>query len=214
MSRSAWTSFFYARDGDCRGGRRRAAVSCSAGDHVNASPEQLAAFGESVRRAARRADVRDAVRALYADLAVEIARRRPRCDASGRCCRFEEFGHRLFITTLELATFQAERQADHGPRATPDVPAGLPRPYPLPVLVGSGASTWDGTGCPYQQGGLCSVHPIRPFGCRIFFCDPTAGTWQQETYERFHAGLKREHERLNVPYFYVEWRQALRALNP
>ena len=79
------------------------------------------------------------------------------------------------------------------------------RPYPL-------GATWDGTGCPFQQNKLCSVHGIRPFGCRIFFCDPTATDWQNAQYERFHADLKRLHEQLGVPYQYVEWRQALSAL--
>jgi hypothetical protein len=57
------------------------------------------------------------------------------------------------------------------------------------------------------------VHPIRPFGCRIFFCDATATEWQNEQYERFHARIKRLHEELAIPYFYVEWRLALRSLD-
>jgi len=56
------------------------------------------------------------------------------------------------------------------------------------------------------------VHAIRPFGCRMFFCDATSTAWQNEAYEQFHARLKRLHEELGVPYFYVEWRQALGAL--
>lgn len=67
-------------------------------------------------------------------------------------------------------------------------------------------------GCPFQLANLCSVHTIRPFGCRVFFCDQTATDWQQRQYEYFHAELKRLHERLEVPYFYLEWRQVLRAL--
>jgi len=72
---------------------------------------------------------------------------------------------------------------------------------------------WNGTGCPYQISGLCDVHPIRPFGCRIFFCDSTSTDWQHEQYERFHAELKALHETLGVPYFYLEWREALAALS-
>jgi Fe-S-cluster containining protein len=60
---------------------------------------------------------------------------------------------------------------------------------------------------------LCSVHPIRPFGCRIFFCDPTATDWQQQQYERFHAELKQLHERFGVAYYYVEWRQGIGTMN-
>jgi Fe-S-cluster containining protein len=66
------------------------------------------------------------------------------------------------------------------------------------------------TGCRFQEHNLCTVHTIRPFGCRMFFCDATSTEWQHQQYERFHADLKRLHETLSVPYFYVEWRQALR----
>jgi Fe-S-cluster containining protein len=141
---------------------------------------------EIVERAAGRADVRAAVDNVYARLQGEIDQRKPRCGASGRCCRFEAFGHRLYVTTLELAAFVQQVPATNRP--------------------------WDGTGCPYQIDGLCSVHDIRPFGCRVFFCDSTSDEWQHMQYERFHAELKRLHESLRVPYRYLEWRQALGEL--
>jgi Fe-S-cluster containining protein len=72
----------------------------------------------------------------------------------------------------------------------------------------------DSPGCPFQVAKLCGVHALRPFGCRMFFCDPSATDWQNETYERFHAELRRLHEAMGVPYRYVEWRAALRALEP
>ena len=53
---------------------------------------------------------------------------------------------------------------------------------------------------------------MRPFGCRVFFCDSTSDAWQHERSERLHSELKRLHETMGVPYFYVEWRLALRAL--
>jgi Fe-S-cluster containining protein len=73
------------------------------------------------------------------------------------------------------------------------------------------AADWDGSGCPFQTGGRCGVHAVRPFGCRIYFCDPTSTAWQQEHYEQFHAELRALHERLGISYFYVEWREGLRA---
>jgi len=69
-----------------------------------------------------------------------------------------------------------------------------------------------GEGCIFQQAKLCQVHGIRPFGCRIYFCDATAQGWQEEQYEIFHGRLKRLHEELAVEYYYVEWREALRVL--
>ena len=143
---------------------------------------------ESIHSASKRPDVAAAVHALYARVTAEIDRRRPKCEMSGRCCNFESYGHRLYLTTLELATFLHD----------------LPEPQ-LPTAIPS-------TGCPFQLNKLCTVHTIRPFGCRIFFCDPSAAEWQQSAYERFHAELKHLHQQLSVPYAYMEWRTALRGI--
>jgi Fe-S-cluster containining protein len=163
-----------------------------------------------VRYAAGRPQVREAVRDVYTAVQREMDARRPICVISGRCCRFEEYGHRLYVTTIELAAFahDLEQQrrsatgAERPPHLTPDSRALTQLPAPA-----------DAGACPFQINKLCGVHPIRPFGCRMFFCDPTASEWQNQTYERFHARLKALHEELNVPYYYVEWRSALRALN-
>lgn len=141
----------------------------------------------SVMAAARRPEVRAAVLEVYVAVQQQIDARRPLCVISGKCCRFEEYGHRLFVTTVELAAFLSDLQK------------------PLPP-------NWDGAGCPFQINKLCSVHTIRPFGCRMFFCDATATEWQNVMYERFHARLKALHESLVVPYYYIEWRQGLRAI--
>jgi Fe-S-cluster containining protein len=143
---------------------------------------------ESILAASNRPEVAHAVHALYARVTTEIDARRPKCEMSGRCCNFEAYGHRLYLTTLELAAFLH------------DLPA-----HQLPTTI-------PATGCPFQLNKLCSVHTIRPFGCRIFFCDPTATDWQQSAYERFHAELKQLHETLDVPYAYLEWRTALRGI--
>ena len=153
----------------------------------------------AVHAAAGRPEVLAAVQAVYADLQRQIDLRRPVCQLSGRCCHFEEWGHRLYVTTMELAAFMAgygaqPRKADEGvgPTCPPD--------------------RWDGRGCPFQAANLCRVHPIRPFGCRIYFCDATAQEWQQDQYQHFHARLRGLHDELVIPYFYVEWREALAAL--
>lgn len=145
---------------------------------------------QSVATATVRPEALRRVEELYRSVQAEIDARRPTCVVSGRCCRFEEFGHRLYITTLELAHFTRQLGGSHHAAAT----------------------DWDGAGCPFQRAKLCSVHAIRPFGCRMFFCDATSTDWQNAAYERFHADLKRLHEEFEVPYFYVEWRQALEML--
>jgi Fe-S-cluster containining protein len=146
-------------------------------------------LAEAVLSASKRDEVRLAILRLYDDVAREIDSRRPLCAMSGRCCRFDEFGHRLYVTTLELAAFFQQLRG-----------------------IANRHEAADPAGCPFQSGKLCTVHAIRPFGCRIFFCDATSTGWQNQVYERFHARLQRLHEELNVPYFYVEWREALRIL--
>jgi Fe-S-cluster containining protein len=143
----------------------------------------------AVEKAAQRPEGAAAVASIYNALQQAIDAQKPVCLVSGRCCRFEEFGHRLYVTTLELAAFVR--------------PVRLQTPSLQP---------WDGSGCPFQRNKLCTVHAFRPFGCRIFFCDATATAWQNQQYELFHRRLKDLHVQLDVPYFYVEWREALAAL--
>lgn len=148
---------------------------------------------KAVREAAGRPEVSEAVGRIYRELQEEIDQRKPVCVISGRCCRFEEYGHRLYVTTLELAAFVKG----------------------LSDLSSTGAPVSRSTdlgGCPFQIKKLCGVHAIRPFGCRVFFCDETATDWQHEQYKKFHARLRSLHEELGVPYFYMEWRAALEAL--
>ena len=56
------------------------------------------------------------------------------------------------------------------------------------------------------------AHVIRPMGCRLFFCDPRHTQELQSLYERMHSHMKRLHDELGVPYMYVEWQQALVAI--
>lgn len=138
-----------------------------------------------------REEVQNAVGDLYQSFQQQVDLRKPICSQSGQCCRFRDYGHRLYITTIELALFAASLPKDH---------------FFNPAAPEQGA-------CPFQQDNLCSVHTIRPFGCRIFFCDPSATDWQQSQYELFHARLKDLHHHLNIPYTYIEWVSALALLN-
>ena len=76
----------------------------------------------------------------------------------------------------------------------------------LPVLADRvrGAAS-----CPYQVDGACSVHTVRPMGCRVFFCQAGQEAWQRDLYERMLGELRRLHERFALPYRYAEWRGLL-----
>ena len=140
--------------------------------------------------AASRGDVDAALRRLYAELDREVAAHNPTCWISGKCCRFDAYGHRLYATGLEIAWLI--RQLDATGRDRLDAAE-------LPAM----------DGCPFQVDRLCSVHADRPVGCRVYFCDPAAQHWQSETSERHLAALRALHDRHALPYAYMEWRAAL-----
>lgn len=75
---------------------------------AGAADGERAALAEAWRAAAADAGVAEAIRTLYAEVEAEVARRRPICLASGRCCHFDAWGHRLFVTGLEAAWCVAE----------------------------------------------------------------------------------------------------------
>ena len=57
----------------------------------------------------RRRRFRDALRALYAELDAEVAAARARsAELSGRCCRFAEYDHTLFLSAPEAALLLAD----------------------------------------------------------------------------------------------------------
>jgi hypothetical protein len=111
-------------------------------------------------------EVRREVLAVYAAADAAVAAAGPRCDASGRCCRFAEYGHTLF-----LSHFEAELLLEAAP------------PYAKPV---------GRDGCPFQVGGLCTARESRPLGCRIYFCDPA----YQDTGNRITEDSLRELKRI------------------
>lgn len=155
----------------------------------------------SWRQAAGEPAIDEAIRALYAELDDAVAAKGPTCWVSGRCCKFDSFGHRLYVTGLEIAWFlaQAPPLAEVGQTQTSGTGG-------LPILMNAPFAD----ACPYQTGGLCGAHATRPLGCRIFFCQRGTETWQQDLYERFLEQLRRLHDGHGLPYRYMEWRAGLR----
>jgi hypothetical protein len=102
---------------------------------------------------------------VYAEADRAVTAAGPRCDASGRCCRFKEYGHTLF-----LSRFEAELLIESAP------------PYTVPVSADA---------CPFQVDNLCTAREARPLGCRIYFCDPAYQARQGEITEAALAALKR-----------------------
>jgi hypothetical protein len=117
------------------------------------------------------AELRRAVLELYAEVDREVAAAGPVCVASGRCCRFKEHGHTLFLSRLEAEVLLAEAPAYDPAGVTPDF-------------------------CPFQKGNLCTARGPRPLGCRVYYCDPAyqeTGSAISEKYLRRLKQLADEH---------------------
>ncbi len=142
----------------------------------------------SWREAAARPGVDAALRDLYARLDDAVRAKGPTCWLSGRCCNFEAYGHRLYVTGLEIAWVLRQR----GEWRAED------------------AVALDAGGCPFQVNKLCTAHAMRPLGCRVFFCQEGTDEWQHALYEQFLNELRQLHDAQGIAYRYMEWRAGMR----
>jgi Fe-S-cluster containining protein len=116
-------------------------------------------------------EVRRRLLEVYAEVDAAVRATGVRCDASGRCCRFKEWGHVLYLSAIEAEFLLATAP-----------------PYSTPVSP---------DGCPFQVEKLCTARDERPLGCRIYFCDPAYQETGNALTESSLAKLKRladEHE--------------------
>lgn len=122
---------------------------------------------------------------LYADLEAELPRFQFTCAASGRCCDFDTFGHRLYASTLE---------AEHFFRCSPEE-----------------RQNDDERQCPaWGSDKLCHAREGRMLGCRTYFCGPYPVQPPDDIYERYHRRLKAIHDRHGIPFRYqdiIQWRR-------
>lgn len=130
--------------------------------------------------------LRDQLRALYWAIDASVAAHSPVCVASGRCCRFEEYGHTLFLSGPE-----AECLIDEAP----------PPCRPLD----------EGGSCPWQnEKGLCTAREARPIGCRVYFCDPSFQERSHAISEQAIRALKTLCAETGVPWRYAPLHVQLR----
>ena len=135
------------------------------------------AAGSGDRRMGHGRDPR-LVDAPLRELDAAVAAHGPVCELSGRCCRFREYGHTLFLSAPEAALLLAE---------------------PPPRLARSTTAT-----CPWQDlDGRCTAREARPLGCRVYFCDPAFEAHAPELTEQFLGQLKQEAARHDWPWDYA-----------
>ncbi len=151
--------------------------------------------------------------AFFGQLDQRIAEHQPVCRNRGVCCKFDAFGHKLYVTTLELAYFRArhaDRLQEQNPRPKRD--AQRAAGFSLRDSNAANAASGGEQSCPFQLDGLCTTREARPVGCRVFFCESADERWQSELTEWALARLREMHEQFDVAYSYTEWLAALDEL--
>lgn len=108
------------------------------------------------------------------------------CCACGKCCDFEGFGHKLFVTPPELFFLKVN-------------------------LRGESLKPMRAGRCPYNAGGRCGVYEYRFAGCRIFFCKGDLD-FQNELSEKALKKFKAICEQFQIPYRYIDLATALKEL--
>ncbi len=107
------------------------------------------------------------------------------CDACGRCCNFESFDHRLFVTTPEVM-------------------------YLSTKLGGKDIKSMTTNQCPYQTEGKCTIYKFRFAGCRIFCCKADKD-FQSSLSESAIKKFKLLCTEFQIPYHYTDLATALNA---
>jgi Fe-S-cluster containining protein len=105
------------------------------------------------------------------------------CSACGKCCDFNKFDHRLFVTTPELMYLAANLGAENIRLMTT-------------------------TRCPYNINGKCNVYRHRFSGCRIFSCKGDMD-FQSGLSERTLKKFKSLCQEFRIPYRYADLATAL-----
>ncbi len=128
------------------------------------------------------------VQSLYKEVEQKIAKAENlagMCKACGKCCDFESFGHKLYVSSPELIYFADKLRA---------------RGIKLKTMK---------TGiCPYNVKGKCTAHEERFLGCRIFCCDGDED-FQSDLTEYSLKIIKSICEEEEIPYQYMNLSQAL-----
>jgi hypothetical protein len=129
--------------------------------------------------------IRQEVFRIYAEAERAIAAAGPVCVASGRCCRFKEYGHTLFVSNLEANVLLSGAPPFERP-ASPDF-------------------------CPFQKDKLCTARAHRPLGCRVYYCDPNYQETGNQITEEYLRKLKELAEQNGLEWRYAPLHHFLNA---
>jgi Fe-S-cluster containining protein len=118
-----------------------------------------------------------------ADRVALDARTKSLCHACGKCCDFDSYDHKLYVTSLEIA-------------------------YLASIVGKENVLPMTGGTCPFQLRGECTIHPYRFAGCRIFYCKGDAQA-QAELSEWVAARFKAISDESGQDYSYTDLKTAL-----
>lgn len=105
------------------------------------------------------------------------------CNACGKCCNFEKYDHRLFLTTPEMIYLKEKLK----PQKLKKMTTGI---------------------CPYNSDGKCQIYNLRFAGCRIFCCNSNENL-QAELSESAIRSFKKICPQFQIPYLYTDLKTAL-----
>ena len=121
--------------------------------------------------------------AIYAQCEEIAACEGARCKACGRCCRFSEHGHDLYVSSLEAAWM---------------------------LFAGGRPRALRRGECPYLDHGRCANRTGRALGCRTYFCEGDDES-AREVHETMLGRIKKLSVEAEIPWHYDRIDRALRA---
>ena len=127
--------------------------------------------------------IADAVEEVYAWIDSQDTPKQDPCKACGRCCDFDSFDHKLFITSPELIYFAVRIKPENI------------RPMPTEK-------------CPYNSAGKCKVYQNRFAACRIFSCTSDTEP-QNKISETAIKKFKNICQKFDLQYHYTDLKTAL-----
>ena len=133
---------------------------------------------------------------LYDDIEGHLAGLNLNCENCGKCCDFDRFDHRLYVTTLEILYFWNNLNKQK-------------ISFPQDLISDQKFSR-----CPYQQGQGCLARAFRPSGCRIFFCRDVPSKFQHELMEKCMQRLYVLHDKYEVLYYCADILDWLKNIGP
>ena len=128
-----------------------------------------------------KAAIAASVQEVYNWIDAEVANNTAACDACGKCCNFDAYDHRLYVTSPEMIHFVSN--------------VGTVKPMQNSI-------------CSYLQEGKCTVQPFRFAGCRIFLCNGDSdlqSTLSEQALQKF----KNICEKFDIEYKYTDLKTAL-----